>query len=374
MGRNAALQSLTGDAAEASYLGDPRDLRHRQREDRHRARRHADRDHRLQGGRQVLRRAQQRVRLRQLRDRPEARRAEPARRRVQHAAVRAAARAAAALPAARARSLFAAYTWLHRGAGQRATRRVASSSRRTICGRSRIAWLAQGRPAPTPEEMQQSRRERGCARRSSIARRWRSASTRTTRSSSAGWRRRWSSCSRTSARAARAHERRAARPGSRRTPRASRCPRARRFRHLYFSPDRRGPRAREDAAHALTKLAGKPDRLAGAAAALADPLHVPGLLRRPFARRRGQDVRPAVRARRSSSITPGAWRGPDRVGLRLASRVRRFAHAGARAGLRGGRAGRQDGDGSRSSAPRSASARSRRCSRTTRSCCRRTWR
>jgi parvulin-like peptidyl-prolyl isomerase len=42
------------------------------------------------------------------------------------------------------------------------------------------------------------------------------------------------------------------------------------FRHLYFSPDRRGARARDDAARAHTKLAGKPAD-APTAAALADP-------------------------------------------------------------------------------------------------------
>ena len=46
------------------------DVQHQRREDRHRAGRHADRDRRLQAGRQVLRGAQQRVRLRQLRDHP----------------------------------------------------------------------------------------------------------------------------------------------------------------------------------------------------------------------------------------------------------------------------------------------------------------
>ena len=31
------------------------------------------------------------------------------------------------------------------------------------------------------------------------------------------------------------------------------------FRHLYYSPDRRGTRAREDAAKALARLAGQPE-------------------------------------------------------------------------------------------------------------------
>jgi peptidyl-prolyl cis-trans isomerase C len=41
------------------------------------------------------------------------------------------------------------------------------------------------------------------------------------------------------------------------------------FRHLYFSPDRRGARARDDAAAALTKLAGQPED-SNLAATLAD--------------------------------------------------------------------------------------------------------
>src|SRR5262245_65085887 len=42
------------------------------------------------------------------------------------------------------------------------------------------------------------------------------------------------------------------------------------FRHLYFSPDRRGDRARDDAAKALTQLAGQPQDTQ-LASALADP-------------------------------------------------------------------------------------------------------
>ena len=78
VGRKATLPSLTGNPAEASYLGNTGSVLHQQREDRHRARRHAARDHRLQGRRQVSRRAQQRIRVRQLRDHPRGEGAEPA--------------------------------------------------------------------------------------------------------------------------------------------------------------------------------------------------------------------------------------------------------------------------------------------------------
>ena len=86
------------------------------------------------------------------------------------------------------------------------------------------------------------------------------------------------------------------RPGSRRTATSSRCPRALSFRHLYFSPDRRGARARGDAQQALAKLAGQPEdsRLA---AALADPFMFQDYYRDRTPGVPGQGVRPAVRAR-----------------------------------------------------------------------------
>ena len=92
------------------------------------------------------------------------------------------------------------------------------------------------------------------------------------------------------------------------------------FRHLYFSPDRRGTRARDDAAKALAKLAGQPEdaKLAGVARR---PVHVPGLLPRPRAGLSRQGVRTAVRAgRREAPARLVA--GADRVRLRLAPGVR----------------------------------------------------
>ncbi len=67
------------------------------------------------------------------------------------------------------------------------------------------------------------------------------------------------------------------------------------FRHLYFSPDRRGTRARDDAANALTKLAGQPEdsKLADEARR---PVHVPGVLPRPRAGLPREGVRAAFRA------------------------------------------------------------------------------
>jgi len=84
------------------------------------------------------------------------------------------------------------------------------------------------------------------------------------------------------------------------------------FRHLYFSPDRRGDRARDEAARALLKLAGKPGDWPGASA-LADRFmfqdhygdrsfeQLANLFGPPFAR--------AV-----LGLTPGSWQGPIESG------------------------------------------------------------
>jgi hypothetical protein len=77
------------------------------------------------------------------------------------------------------------------------------------------------------------------------------------------------------------------------------------FRHLYFSPDRRGVRAREDASQALAKLAGKP----AAAAALADPF----MFQEYYGDRSFDEVArnfgPGF-ARALFQLAPGAWSGP----------------------------------------------------------------
>ncbi len=54
------------------------------------------------------------------------------------------------------------------------------------------------------------------------------------------------------------------------------------FRHLYFSPDRRGARTRDDAQQALAKLAGQPVDAKDRERARR-PVHVPGVLPRPCA-------------------------------------------------------------------------------------------
>ena len=86
------------------------------------------------------------------------------------------------------------------------------------------------------------------------------------------------------------------------------------FRHLYFSPDRRGQRARDDAAKALAKLAGQP---AGCEARrfACRSVHVPGLLPRPRAGLPRQGVRAAVRAGGCRNCAPGSWQGPIESGF-----------------------------------------------------------
>jgi hypothetical protein len=89
------------------------------------------------------------------------------------------------------------------------------------------------------------------------------------------------------------------------SPRAS-------FRHLYFSPDRRGDRARDEAARALLKLAGKSGDGPGAPA-LADPFmfqdHYADRSFAELANLFGPPFAQAVLA-----LTPGSWQGPIESG------------------------------------------------------------
>jgi peptidyl-prolyl cis-trans isomerase C len=84
------------------------------------------------------------------------------------------------------------------------------------------------------------------------------------------------------------------------------------FRHLYFSPDRRGTRARDDAAQALAQLAGQPED-AKVAASLADPFmfqdyrdRAPDYL--------GKEFGPPF-ARAVEQLSPGSWQGPIESGF-----------------------------------------------------------
>ena len=84
------------------------------------------------------------------------------------------------------------------------------------------------------------------------------------------------------------------------------------FRHLYFSPDRRGANAREDAARALAKIAGKPMD-APEATALADPF----MFQDYYGDRMPEDIGKLfgpVFASALFAVAPGAWAGPIESG------------------------------------------------------------
>ncbi len=108
------------------------------------------------------------------------------------------------------------------------------------------------------------------------------------------------------------------------------------FRHLYFSPDRRGARARDDAAQALAKLAGQPED-AKIAASLADPFMFQDHYRDRAPEFLGKEFGPQF-ARAVATARARLVAGADRVRLRLAPRVRRHRDSRPRACLRGDRA------------------------------------
>ncbi|HTF32190.1 MAG TPA: peptidylprolyl isomerase [Myxococcota bacterium] len=84
------------------------------------------------------------------------------------------------------------------------------------------------------------------------------------------------------------------------------------FRHLYFSPDRRGQRAREDAARALEKIASKPMNSPDVAA-LGDPF----MFQDYYGDRAPDDVAKTFGtgfAEVLFGLAPGAWAGPIESG------------------------------------------------------------
>ena len=173
-----------------------------------------------------------------------------------------------------------------------------------------VAWLAQGRPAPTPEQMrslvEMKVREEilyrealalGLDKGDTIVRRRLaqkmeflfedvSALREPTREELKAW------FEKNSERFALA-------------PRAS-------FRHLYFSPDRRGSRAREDAARALDKLRGKP-ATTQEGAALADPF----MFQDYYGDRSFEEIAKLFGPRFAQALLrqpPGSWQGPIESG------------------------------------------------------------
>lgn len=85
------------------------------------------------------------------------------------------------------------------------------------------------------------------------------------------------------------------------------------FRHLYFSPDRRGPRARDDAQQALAKLAGAPVD-AKIASSLADPFMFQEYYRDRAPEFLGKEMGPQF-ALAVAKLTPGSWQGPIESGF-----------------------------------------------------------
>jgi parvulin-like peptidyl-prolyl isomerase len=84
------------------------------------------------------------------------------------------------------------------------------------------------------------------------------------------------------------------------------------FRHLYFSTDRRGARARDDAARALAELAGEPAD-APATAALADPF----MFQDYYGDRSFDEISRTFGpgfARALLELAPGVWSGPIESG------------------------------------------------------------
>jgi len=85
------------------------------------------------------------------------------------------------------------------------------------------------------------------------------------------------------------------------------------FRHLYFSPDRRGERAREDAVKALPKLVGQAQD-AKLAASLADPFMFQDYYRDRAPDYLGKEFGPQF-AQAVVKLEPGSWQGPIQSGF-----------------------------------------------------------
>ena len=85
------------------------------------------------------------------------------------------------------------------------------------------------------------------------------------------------------------------------------------FRHLYFSPDRRGARARDDAAAALAQLDAQPED-AALAATLADPFMFQDYYRDRAPDYVGKEFGPQF-AKSLEQLTPGSWQGPIESGF-----------------------------------------------------------
>jgi hypothetical protein len=84
------------------------------------------------------------------------------------------------------------------------------------------------------------------------------------------------------------------------------------FRHVYFSPDHRGARARDDAAAALAKLAGQPED-APVAASVGDPFMFQAYYGDRATDQIAKEFGP-VFAQAVAKLAPGSWHGPIESG------------------------------------------------------------
>src|SRR5206468_3786371 len=85
------------------------------------------------------------------------------------------------------------------------------------------------------------------------------------------------------------------------------------FRHLYFSPDRRGEHARDDAAKALAQLTGQSED-SKLAESLADPFMFQDYYRDRAPESLGKELGPQF-AQAVENLAPGSWQGPIESGL-----------------------------------------------------------
>lgn len=85
------------------------------------------------------------------------------------------------------------------------------------------------------------------------------------------------------------------------------------FRHLYFSPDRRGTHARDDAAKALAQLAGQPEDSA-LAGSIADPFMFQEYYRDRAPDYIGKEFGPQF-AQAVEKLATGSWQGPIESGF-----------------------------------------------------------
>jgi peptidyl-prolyl cis-trans isomerase C len=85
------------------------------------------------------------------------------------------------------------------------------------------------------------------------------------------------------------------------------------FRHLYFSPDKRSNRARDDAQQALTQLAGQPEDTK-VVEGIADPFMFQDYYRDRAPDYLGKEFGPRF-AVAVEKLTPGSWQGPIESGF-----------------------------------------------------------